>query len=97
MKKFYLEWTLLSLLILLGLTFVFAYVDLRGFNFSVALFFAFFKASLVGLFFMKLAWSPRIQHLAAAMGILWITILFLLSFSDYISRSWLYLPSPWPQ
>jgi cytochrome c oxidase subunit 4 len=45
------------------------------------------KASLVALFFMHLLHSPGRTWLAAALGVFWLGILFVLTMSDYLTRA----------
>ncbi len=76
----------LALLLLLGLTFAFAYMPLGSFNVVAALGIAAIKVGLVALLFMGLAQSSAIIRLAAATGILWLIVLFCLTLSDILTR-----------
>ncbi len=78
--------------ILLLFTFVtwrVALIDLGRLNVVVALVIAFFKATLVALFFMHVRYSPRRTQLVVVAGIFWLGIMMLLTMSDYLTRAWL--------
>lgn len=47
------------------------------------------KATLVLLFFMHLWGSPRLFWLVAFGSLLWLAIMFVLTFADYLTRAWL--------
>lgn len=55
---------------------------------AIALLIAACKAVLVAIYFMHLRVSSRIVQCAACVGIIWLSILLTLSFSDYTTRSW---------
>ncbi len=78
----------LTLLILTGLTTWVAFFDLGLMSPVVALTIAIIKASLVVLFFMHLRWSTRLTWVVGGAGLFWVGILFVLSLSDYLTRSW---------
>ena len=78
----------LTLLILTGLTTWVAFFDLGLMSPVVALTIAIVKASLVVLFFMHLRWSTRLTWVVGGAGLFWVGILFVLSLSDYLTRSW---------
>ena len=78
-----------ALMILTGLTSWVAFYDLGIFSPVVALTIAIVKASLVVLFFMHLRYSTRLTWVVAGAGIFWLGILFVLSLSDYMTRSWI--------
>ena len=75
-----------ALLVLLGLTFWLAYLPLGSLNLVIALGIAAAKAGLVVLLFMELRSSNDIVRLAAAAGVLWLVIMFLLTVADYATR-----------
>jgi cytochrome c oxidase subunit 4 len=54
-----------------------------------ALAIAFAKAALIVLVFMHVQYSSRLTKLFAAAGFFWLIILFLFTFSDYLTRAWL--------
>jgi cytochrome c oxidase subunit IV len=76
----------LALLVLLALTIGLAYVPLGRLNLVVALAIASLKDAIVTLIFMELIHAKGVHRLAAAIGVLWLTFLFLLTFSDYLTR-----------
>jgi cytochrome c oxidase subunit 4 len=65
-----------------------AYFDLGPFNTVVAVGIAVIKATLVVLFFMHVKYSTRLIWTVAAGSVFWLGILFLLTFSDYLTRAW---------
>jgi cytochrome c oxidase subunit 4 len=76
----------LGLLILLALTIAASFYHLGSWSWVVGLGIAGAKATLVGLYFMKLRIeSPRIRLLAIA-GLLWVGLLLAFIFSDYLTR-----------
>jgi cytochrome c oxidase subunit 4 len=78
----------LALLILLCLTVGSAYVPLGAFNNVINLSIAALKAVLVFIFFMHLARSSALLRLAAIAGLFWLSFMFSLTFSDYLTRPW---------
>lgn len=58
----------------------------------IALTIAVAKATLVVLFFMHVRYSPRLTWIVIASGFLWLSIMILLTLSDYLTRSWSTLP-----
>jgi len=81
-----------ALLVLLVLTLGVSYIDLGVFNPIVALSIAVAKALLVMLYFMHLRWSGYLSWAVAGAGFIWLALLFLLTFSDYLTRGWLSNP-----
>lgn len=77
-----------SLMVLTGLTVAVAFVDLKVFNTVVALTIAVLKATLVVLFFMHVKYSTRLTWVVAASGVVWLAIMFSITFADYLSRGW---------
>jgi cytochrome c oxidase subunit 4 len=77
-----------ALLVFTGVTIAVAYVDLGPLNIAVALAIAFFKASLVVLYFMHVKYSSRLVQLAAATGFLWLGIMLSFTLSDVWTRNW---------
>jgi cytochrome c oxidase subunit 4 len=66
-----------------------SFVDLGPWNTVVALAIAFFKATLVVLFFMHVKYSPRLTQVTVGGGLLWLAILILITLSDFMTRGWL--------
>ncbi|MBV9938580.1 MAG: cytochrome C oxidase subunit IV family protein [Acidobacteriaceae bacterium] len=84
-----------SLIVLTVLTTVISHVDLGAFNIVVALFIALVKASLVVWIFMGVRFTTTLTKLFVVAGLVWLSILILLTFSDYSSRHWTYQAKPW--
>ncbi len=76
-----------ALLFLLALTIALAFVDLGPFNIVVALTIAIVKALLVVVFFMHLRTSRALMRVVACAGVVWLTIMFVLTLSDFLTRS----------
>ena len=80
----------LSLLFGTGLTVAAAFVDFPWkFNTVVALTIATAKATLVVLYFMHVRYSMRLVWVIVGSALFWMAIMFALTFSDYLTRSWL--------
>lgn len=75
----------LALLVLLGLTFEAAHLPLGGFNVVIGLAIAGIKVALVVMIFMGLGKSPSLISLAAAAGVFWLTIMFVLTLTDMVA------------
>ena len=76
----------LALLVLLALTFTAAHRPLGGFNVVVGLAIAGIKVALVVTIFMGLSRSAALIRLAAAAGVFWLAILFVLTLTDVMAR-----------
>jgi cytochrome c oxidase subunit IV len=76
-----------TLLVLTGVTTAVAYVNLGPLNVVVMLLIAFFKASLVILYFMHVRFTGRLTQVAAVSGFAWLAILIVLTLSDVLTRS----------
>jgi cytochrome c oxidase subunit 4 len=79
-------WVFIALMVLLVATVVAAMFDLGELNIVIALTIAVVKALLVVLFFMHVRYSSKLVQVFAASAVLWLIILFALTFSDYMSR-----------
>ena len=55
------------------------------------------KASLVAWIFMGVRFTTTLTKLFVVAGLVWLSILILITFSDYNSRSWTYQAEPWSQ
>ena len=77
-----------TLMVLTAVTVGVAYIDLGAMNTVVALAIACFKALIVVLFFMHVKYSTRLIKLTVIAGLYWMGILFVLTFSDYLTRAW---------
>jgi cytochrome c oxidase subunit 4 len=78
-----------ALMVLTATTTAVSFVDLGPWNTVVALAIAFFKATLVVLFFMHVKYSPRLTQVTVGGGLLWLAILILITLSDFMTRGWL--------
>lgn len=80
----------LSLMVGTALTVLAAFYDFPGpMNAVVALTIAVIKATLVVLFFMHVRYSGRLVWLVIVAALLWLAIMFAITFSDYWTRTWL--------
>jgi cytochrome c oxidase subunit 4 len=80
----------LILLVGTALTVVAARQDFPGpLNAVVALTIASIKATFVVLYFMHVRYSGRLIWLVIGSALLWLAIMFAITFSDYSSRGWL--------
>ncbi len=70
------------------LTVVASRFDLGMWNTPIALVIATIKAVLVILFFMHVIHSTRLTWVVIIASFLWLGVLFLLTFTDYLTRLW---------
>jgi len=77
-----------ALMVLTAVTVAAAFVNLGSFNFPVALSIAITKATLVILFFMHVKYSSKLTKLFVVMAFFFVSILFALTMSDYLTRGW---------
>jgi len=84
-----------SLMALLGATLAIAYIHLGKLNMVAALSIAVIKAVLIILYFMHVRYSSRLLWIFVCAGFFWLGIMFALSFSDFLTRAWLPLPTGW--
>jgi cytochrome c oxidase subunit 4 len=77
-----------ALIVGTALTVGVAFIDLGPLNNVLMLGIAITKALLVILFFMHVRWSTRLTWVVVASGFFWLLILFGLTMSDYLSRTW---------
>lgn len=75
-----------ALLVLTGLTVWVSYAELGEWHFLVGMTIAVCKATLVVLFFMHLAYSKKLTALVFVSALVWLVIMFVLTFSDYLTR-----------
>lgn len=71
---------------LLALTVAINQVALGIWGTVLALLIAFVKALLVAVFYMHLRHSPALVRLFAGAALLWIGLMFMLSWADFLSR-----------
>jgi cytochrome c oxidase subunit 4 len=77
-----------GLMIFTVLTVVASRYDLGNLNTPIALAIAVIKATLVILWFMHVIHSPRMTWIVVISSFLWLGVLFVLTFSDYLTRFW---------
>jgi cytochrome c oxidase subunit IV len=70
-------------------TYYIAQIDLGEWNIVIALLIAFFKMTLVVLFFMNLKAENPLTKLFACAGFFWLVLLLGQTALDYISRTWM--------
>ncbi len=70
------------------ITYLAAQVDLGMWNTPIALIIATIKAVLVILFFMHVIHSTRLTWVVIVGAFLWLALLFVLTFADYLTRMW---------
>ena len=63
-------------------------IDLGAWNTPIALLIATIKAVLVILFFMHVIHSTRLTWVVVIGAFLWLGVLFVLTFADYLTRGW---------
>jgi cytochrome c oxidase subunit 4 len=78
--------TLISLLILTGITVAASYVNFGAMNVVVALTIATIKATLVALFFMHLLHDKPVNALIACAGFLFLGLFLMFTLLDFDSR-----------
>lgn len=76
-----------ALLALLAATAGLAYVPLGWFNTVLALSISVAKALVVLLIFMRLRSAAPVIRLAAMAGFLWLSLLFVITLADYLTRA----------
>jgi cytochrome c oxidase subunit 4 len=76
----------LALMLLVALTLGLAFLPLGSFNLPIALAIAAAKALLVAFMFMELRLAKPFVFLAASAGVVWLLIMFTLTFSDLLWR-----------
>ena len=81
-----------ALMVLTAVTVGVAFVNLGAFNFPVAMAIAITKGTLVILFFMHVKYSSQLTKLFVGMAFFFMAIMFGLTMTDYMSRSWLTSP-----
>ena len=84
-----------SLIVLTILTTVVSHLELGLFNIVAALLIAVCKASFVAWIFMGVRHVTSLTKLFVVAGLVWLSIMILLTYSDYSTRTWVYQPQPW--
>lgn len=77
-----------ALMVLTILTVWVSRIDLGALNTPVAVAIAVLKATVVILWFMHVIHSPRLTWIVVIASFLWLAVLFVLTFSDYLTRAW---------
>ena len=77
-----------ALMVLTILTVWVSRIDLGTMNTAVAMAIAVVKALVVILWFMHVIHSPRLTWIVVIASFLWLGVLFVLTFSDYLTRHW---------
>jgi cytochrome c oxidase subunit 4 len=85
----------IALLLLTFTTVTVSHWDLGEFHVIVALLIAFVKASLVAWIFMGVRHSAKMTRLFVVAGLIWLSIMILITFGDYRTRAWDYQAQPW--
>jgi cytochrome c oxidase subunit 4 len=78
-----------GLILLTLLTVAAARVNMGVMNTPVALLIATVKSVLVVLFFMHVIHSTRLTWVVILAAFLWLGVMFLLTFTDYLTRAWI--------
>ena len=77
------------LMVLTVVTVAASRIDLGvGLNTLIAMAIAVVKATVVILWFMHVIHSPRLTWIVVIASFLWLGVLFVLTFSDYLTRPW---------
>ena len=79
--------TLAGLLALLAATAGIAYLPLGALNTVLALLSSVAKTALVMVFFMRLRTESQVIRLVALAGFVWLSMLFLITLADYLTRT----------
>ncbi|MGN6277725.1 MAG: cytochrome C oxidase subunit IV family protein [Sphingomonas sp.] len=75
-----------GLMLLLAATVLYAYLPAVAIKPEISLTIGVAKALLIALFFMQLRKSAGLVRLASMAGLLWASLLFILSFADLLTR-----------
>jgi cytochrome c oxidase subunit 4 len=79
-----------ALLVLLGLTAGANFLPLGAWQFPIALLIAVAKMLLIFWFFMQLRSRRGLVRVFACAGFFWLAIAGMLTFSDYLTRNWMF-------
>jgi len=85
--------TWLGLMVFLALTLGSSYIPMGPWNTTINMAISCAKALLIALFFMHLRHASGLLRVAAITALIWLALLFGLSWSDYATRS--ISPAPW--
>ena len=75
-----------ALMVLLAMTFGYAFLPDAPFKLAVSLAIAAAKALLIALLFMQLKRAAGLVGLAAIAGLVWASFLYIIAFADYLTR-----------
>jgi cytochrome c oxidase subunit 4 len=78
--------TFISLMVLLLITVLVAYVDLGELNLAAAMAIAVLKAVLIILFFMHIRYGRKLTWVFAGAGFFWLAIMLIFAMCDYATR-----------
>lgn len=78
-----------ALMVLLAITVGAYHIDLGIINTPLAVAIASIKAMLIVAIFMHAKFSSRLVQIAAITGFVFVAIMFVLTFNDYLTRDWL--------
>lgn len=95
MKTYWIVFALLMILLFLTIAAAFINFGHHSINITIALAIAIAKAALVVLFFMHVKYASRMTQIFVIAAFLWLGILFVLTFSDYLSRGQLPVSDGW--
>jgi cytochrome c oxidase subunit 4 len=76
------------LMALTALTVWVSRIDLGTLNTAVAMAIAVTKATVVILWFMHVIHSPKMTWIVVISSFLWLAVMFVLFFADYLTRHW---------
>jgi cytochrome c oxidase subunit 4 len=85
--------TWLALMLCLAATLASSYLPMGPWNTVTNMGISCIKGVLIALFFMELREAPALLRIAAIAGLLWLALLFGISWSDFGTRS--ISPAPW--
>ena len=84
-----------TLIVLTWTTVGVSYIELGEWNVVVALGIALLKASLVAWIFMGVRFSTPMTRLFVVAGLIWLTIMIIITGGDYATRGLDYPPARW--
>src|SRR5258708_15518138 len=85
----------LALMVFTTITVLVSRIHLGALNVLVAIGIAVTKAVIVVLYFMHVKWSHKLVKIVVSGALLWLVILLILTWSDYVSRPWQSIPVTW--
>ena len=75
-----------ALVVLLAMTFGYAFLPDAPLKLPVSLAIAAAKALLIATFFMQLRQATGLVRMAAIAGVAWVSLLYIIAFADYLTR-----------